>query len=693
MKYKKIITYTILICFLFFSINLAYSEKDKSNVYNLFDFYQSEEVNSVILNSDIKKDDLNMFLSALSDYSKNHNINLISNIYKMNKNGEVIEIDYYISSNNDYLKNEILEDLKLDEKFDLKEQSLSSKKSDDKNKEIFLFNKFIDIEINYFDKLKDVKSNIENIHYFAKSENDKNQFEEFVINNFSSLIVDFGISNTNTYDMQKEMVNIMQYFVLIAFCIFLIINLFDISKKLKTISILRILSYKFIDIYNYIFKKDLLLFAINSAIVPLTLYVIFIRSINFRALDFLLTLYLYLILIFTLYIFISIILLFILYKTNILKFIKEYNFNKKIFNIAVFSSIILLIFLSGLLDNNFKDLFTDKIKVAYNLNKKSKYYKDTIISQGINQDSQNYMFDEMKYFIGEESKVNSLHKSLYKELNDTGNLYKYSHGFMYDNMENSYGITYLNRKYYEDLNIYLSNKNVKFDFNSMENNTLYLFMHIEDFNKLVWQNAEINLNYENIKFVFYDNIKLKDYENFIYETNKHPLVAISLDEKYLSPTIENQSIITNMDSDDFNEILEKYDMKDKINFVSGESLINESKQYLISSSIPYLVRIIPGIIVSLILMNFVSYFYFHSEDKKLALYKLNGWKKIDALKEFYINISTIFLIVLIGNYMIFKSFSLYYIIIIFIICVTKVVNAVLIFNNIDVKSTIKGRIK
>lgn len=253
MKYKKIITYTILICFLFFSINLAYSEKDKSNVYNLFDFYQSEEVNSVILNSDIKKDDLNMFLSALSDYSKNHNINLISNIYKMNKNGEVIEIDYYISSNNDYLKNDILEDLKLDEKFDLKEQSLSSKKTDDKNKEIFLFNKFIDIEINYFDKLRDVNSNIENIHYFAKSENDKNQFEEFVINNFSGLIVDFGISNTNTYDMQKEMVNIMQYFVLIAFCIFLIINLFDISKKLKTISILRILSYKFIDIYNYIF--------------------------------------------------------------------------------------------------------------------------------------------------------------------------------------------------------------------------------------------------------------------------------------------------------------------------------------------------------------------------------------------------------------------------------------------------------
>ena len=79
MKKRFILSYFLLTLFLFFSFLFMKKEKDKSNVYNLFDFYQSEKVNSIILNKEYKTKGISDLLRYLETYGKSKDTKFIIN--------------------------------------------------------------------------------------------------------------------------------------------------------------------------------------------------------------------------------------------------------------------------------------------------------------------------------------------------------------------------------------------------------------------------------------------------------------------------------------------------------------------------------------------------------------------------------------------------------------------------------------
>lgn len=189
MKKRFILSYFLLTLFLFLSFLFMKKEKDKSNVYNLFDFYQSEKVNSIILNKEYKAKELNELLKYLETYGKSQDTKFIINNYIFDDKGKVNKIVYYLAADKDYIDNKILHF--INKEVDLDKTYLSSEEKDN-SEFLYLFTGDIDIEIyNFKDILKDDKL-IDSIHYFPASSSEKENIENYLTSNYTKYIDKFG---------------------------------------------------------------------------------------------------------------------------------------------------------------------------------------------------------------------------------------------------------------------------------------------------------------------------------------------------------------------------------------------------------------------------------------------------------------------------------------------------------------------
>ena len=288
MKKRFILSYFLLTLFLFFSFLFMKKEKDKSNVYNLFDFYQSEKVNSIILNKEYKTKDISDLLRYLETYGKSKNTKFIINNYIFDDKGKVNKIVYYLAADKDYIDNKILHF--INKKVDLDKTYLSSVEKD-ASEYLYLFTDDIDIEIhNFKDILKEDKL-IDSIHYFPASSSEKENIENYLTSNYAKYIDKFGVSNTELYDIDKELIQTMIYYSIVCFILFLLINIFIISKNLKALSIYRINGFKTKDLILKFFKTNIKIILTCSLIFPAIYYLIFIGKIDSRAIKFLFDFY------------------------------------------------------------------------------------------------------------------------------------------------------------------------------------------------------------------------------------------------------------------------------------------------------------------------------------------------------------------------------------------------------------------
>ncbi len=680
MKKRFILSYFLLTLFLFFSFLFMKKEKDKSNVYNLFDFYQSEKVNSIILNKEYKAKDISDLLKHLETYGKSKDTKFIINNYIFDDKGKVNKIVYYLAADKDYIDNKILHF--INKKVDLDKTYLSSVEKDI-SAYLYLFTGDIDIEIHNFKDILKEDELIESIHYFPDSSSEKENIENYLISNYAKYIDNFGISNTELYDIDKELIQTMIYYSLVCFILFLLINIFIISKNLKALSIYRINGFKTRDIILEFFKTNIKIVLTCSLIFPAIYYLIFIGKIDGRAIKFLLDFYKYII-IFCLLYFMSLLVIYNLIKNmSIPMLTKSYNFNYFILKNTIVICLALTIPLSTILNEGLKELVTNKPYELVKLIKINRAYKDVLISSGFKSEKRNLSYNQ----IDETNPNNVKHIKLYNRFNESKSIYKYQQGIIFDKNKKEYYTTDVNKKLLDDLNLKNNQKDIHLNY---EKNSLYLFFNKKEFNKDLWKTYK-NDYYDKIFFVVYDEFTDLGFDIFVYSTNTYPIISYSTKENYpIYRTIESNTIFLNTSKEKIENVLSEYDWEDTIILNKGSDLIKEYKKSYILGLLNLIFMIFPGALISTYIVSTIEKFYFESVKKRWAVLYINGWKKRHALKSFTIISIGFILIMSLLQLLVFREVKIYYNIFLSLIFVIGHLVLLRKYVNIDADMILQG---
>lgn len=680
MKKRFILSYFLLTLFLFFSFLFMKKEKDKSNVYNLFDFYQSEKVNSIILNKEYKTKDKSDLLRYLETYGKSKDTKFIINNYIFDDKGKVNKIVYYLAADKAYIDNKIL--YFINKKVDLDKTYLSSVKKDTSDY-LYLFTDDIDIEIHDFkDILKEDKL-IDSIHYFPTSSSEKENIENYLTSNYAKYIDKFGVSNTELYDIDKELIQTMIYYSIVCFILFLLINIFIISKNLKALSIYRINGFKTKDLILKFFKTNIKIILICSLIFPAIYYLIFIGKIDSRAIKFLLDFYKYII-IFCLLYFISLLVIYNFIRgMSIPMLTKSYNFNYFILKNTIVICLALTIPLSTILNDGLKELVTNKSYEFAELIKINRAYKDVLISSGFKSEKRNLSYDQLD----ETNLNNEKHIKLYNRFNEAKSVYKYQQGIIFDENKKEYYTTDVNKKLLDDLSLKNNKKDIDLNY---EKNSLYLFFNKKEFNKDLWKTYQ-NDYYDKIFFVVYDEFTDLGFDIFDYSANSYPIISYSTKDNYpIYKTIESNTIFLNTSKEKIENVLSEYDWEDTIILNKGSDLIKEYKKSYLLGLLNLIFMIFPGALISTYIVSTVEKFYFESVKKRWAVLYINGWKKRHALKSF-LTISIGFILIMsILQLLVFKEVKIYYNIFLSLIFVIGHLVLLRKYVNIDADMILQG---
>lgn len=654
MKKRFVLSYFLLTLFLFVSFLFMKREKDKSNVYNLFDFYQNQQVNSIILNKEYKPSEISNLLKYLESYGKSNSTKFIINNYIFDDSAKVKKIVYYIAADEEYINKKILVFSNKD--IDLDKSYISS--INEKNAEyLHLFTDDIDIEIHKFSDILKEDKLINSIHYFPDSKTEKENIESDLTAKYSKYIDSFGVSNTEFYDIDRDLIRNMIYYSIICFVLFFLVNIFIVSKKLKDLSIYRLNGYKTKDIILEIFKSNIRIVFICSLILPILYYILFINHYDYRSTSFLLQFYKYIILFNILYIISLLIIYNIVRKMSISMLTKRYNFNYYILKNTILMGIVLIIPLSTIQNPDLKDLVNDKLDNLVKIIKMKENYNDIVISSGFKSESRNLSFNQEDVGSKIKNRNNDKHIEIYNRFESKKSIYKYQHSLLVNSNEEEFYTTDVNKKLLDDLRLKNNQKGISIKF---EPNSLYLFMNKNEFNKDLWAKYK-NDYYDKIFFVVYDEFRDLGLDIFQYTSNSFPIISYSTREDYpIYKTIESDTIFLNTNKEKIESILSEYNWDSKIILREGNDIFEEVNKVYTKELLILIFRLFPGIIISIYIISTIEKFYFESMKKKWAILYTNGWKKWDVIKSFMAISICFILIISFLQLVIYKEIKGYY---------------------------------
>lgn len=685
MKKRFILSYFLLTLFFFVSFLFMTKEKDKSNVYNLFDFYQSKTVNSIILNKEYKPSEISDLLKNLESYGKSNNAKFILNNYIFDDNGEVTKIVYYIAADKEYINNEILTFINKD--IDLDKTYISSIR-DENAQYLHLFTDEIDVEIHKFSDILTQDNLISSIHYFADSIKEKEQIESDLTTGYSKYIDSYGISNTEFYDIDKDLIRTMIYYSIVCFILFALVNIFIISKKLKDLSIYRLNGYRTRRIIFELFKTNILVIFICSLILPIIYYILMINEYDYRSIRFLLDYYKYIILFNCLYIISLLFVYNLVRKLSVSMLMKKYNFNNIILRNTFMIGIILIIPLSTILNPTLRELVNEKRYSLVNLINMNRAYKDIIISNGFKSDSRDLSFNQKSAVANVKNENNDKHIDIYNKFESENLIYKYQYSLLINDNEEEFYTTFVNKKLLSDLKFMNNKKEININF---EPNSLYLFFNKNDFNKDLWTNYTDDY-YDKIFFVVYDEFRDLGFDIFQYTSNLFPVIAYSTLDGYPNyKTVESDTIFINTDKQNIENILSEYDFQDKIFLSEGRDIVAQANYDYIKGLINLIFSLFPGLLISIYVISTIEKFYYESIKKKWAIFYANGWKKMDVIKPFVLISLCFIFIISILQLLIFREITNYYNIFLLIVYLYYYLLLLRKYSNLNIDMILQGK--
>ena len=660
---KKIfrIIFSSIFILLFFIVLNIFINIDNENFYTYFGFtekYNNYNITFKTIPNDMEKEEILNKIESLVD----NDYSIVMNEY-ISENDKLKSINLYVNAKDKYIKEMLPKNQEIIENFSAGDKYYSTSEEEDLNK-IKIFS-FYNVTTYYMYPFTAVEDDLSLMRYdfsiYYDSKLDESFVENFLRDTFSEFDISINKTNAEKFDEIRETKISILYFSIVTFIISILFILFNISYRLKDISILKLNGYKNTDIVKFIFSKDIFFVLLLSIILPIFLSIVIFREFNYRIIVCLIT-------VICISAFIFIVFLISMFGASLLidryslnDFIKNKSINNLLVNITYALLIISTIIVFPLIKNDYHELI-DSIIIYTKLSRESedleKIYKINII----NDINRQWEFDVFDFYENKENKINDKIMKIYKELEDMNALYRFNDIILlsgYDDNQKEFLAHEINKKYLnetifsfegnkidlkneQDLNVfmdkdtYYNNEWSKNSFvNSGTNTTIYLFDKV---------------NYKKISDKKLDDFKNEKYPIFLYTNN---------DQIFVKDITSNGTYIDGDYKEKVDAYLSENNYTKNIQLTRINDRINLYKQELIKVLKTKLISILPALLSLLSILASFTSFYILSKKKEIKILKSLGYSKTTILKPFIIELFMIVLIYLIYSYFILKSISLY----------------------------------
>lgn len=685
MKRKMSFPYAIFITLFFVSLFLSYQEKDKSNVYNLFDFYQGRENNSVILKTGTFSRDSADLIDWLIAYEKEHPVDFIIEHYIFDQKNQVSAIHFYIAAQDEDVRNLYLKNYPLPETFSLEKTGLSSERENGDFQRIFLFQRQIGMRIRSLEKLKTEENfPIESIHYFSDSAEEKKSFEEAFSGHFGNLIKNFGVAENESYAIDHELLRYSYYFCVVAAGLLIFMNCFYLSKKTSQIAVLRANGFRNQDMFLKIYGKESLKLLLLSCLLPLMLYGAVIHSVNIRALQFLAKLSSQVFIFYIIYLVIAWWGILFVQGFSLVALIKKRGFHQSILKFTFLLSIVFIVPLSSLLNQDIRMLFQEMLPSTIQLIQKQRNYKNIFFWEGFRSDSLAFDFDEDAYFMGEKSQINQAHQEVYERLMEENKLYFFRPKMIADALYRDYLVTFVNRAYLRSIEL---GKEEDFQ----EPDVLHLFMSSKDLRQGKWKGMELDPRFQRCVIHSYGTAHFEDYDHLEKSDTQDPILAFSTSREYsMIPAINSQVVFHDISIEELNQRLDSVGWKDRYVLVTGREQL-QSYWFAWSKDLAKLMlTLLPGIMLVFVILDHLRYFYYVTYQKHFTLFYFHGWSVMRALRRFILGACVILATGVVLQMLILRSVMIYFDAYVAVILLLEILLLRKQYRNTHVQQALKG---
>lgn len=691
-KIFKTIFISIFILLFFIILNI-FINIDNENFYTYFGFTEKYKNYNISFNTPLNNKEKKEILNEIKNF-KNSNYSIVMNEYIMEKD-KLKSINLYVNAKDENIKEMLPEKQKLIKDFSNSDKYYSTSKEENLNK-IKLFSFYNDVIYSMY-PFSVVEDNLDLLKYdfsiYYDSKLDENFVKDFIRDSFSKFDISINKMNAGKYDEIKETKSSILYFSTVAFIISVLFILFNISYRLKDISILKLNGYKNIDIVKYIFSKDILIVLFISILLPIILTIIIFGTFNYR------------IIIFLIFEIFSSIFIFIVFLVSMLgatlfidryslsDFLKNKNINTLLVNIIYVLMILSTIIIFPLIKNNYHELI-DSVIAYTQLSRESvnleKIYKLNIV----NDTNRQWEFDIFDFYEGKENKINDKIVKIYKDLEDMNVLYRFndiilftdSGIFQLENNQKEFLAHEINKKYLDETIFYFDNKKI----NVKSEEDLNVFMDKETYYKNEWRKESfVNIDVDITIYLFdrVDYKKISDMRLDDFNNEKYPIFLYTDNEKIFVKDITSNSVYID---GDYKEKADRYLIKNNYNknikLTKINDRINNYKQELLKALKTNIISILPALLSIFTILASFTNFYILSNKKEIKILKSLGYSKIIISKPFIIELFMVVLIYLIYSYLILKSISFNIIILLIIMNLIFIIFFIYSINNLKIKN-------
>ena len=691
-KIFKTIFISIFILLFFIILNI-FINIDNENFYTYFGFTEKYKNYNISFNTPLNNKEKKEILNEIKNF-KNSNYSIVMNEYIMEKD-KLKSINLYVNAKDENIKEMLPEKQKLIKDFSNSDKYYSTSKEENLNK-IKLFSFYNDVIYSMY-PFSVVEDNLDLLKYdfsiYYDSKLDENFVKDFIRDSFSKFDISINKMNAGKYDEIKETKSSILYFSTVAFIISVLFILFNISYRLKDISILKLNGYKNIDIVKYIFSKDILIVLFISILLPIILTIIIFGTFNYR------------IIIFLIFEIFSSIFIFIVFLVSMLgatlfidryslsDFLKNKNINTLLVNIIYVLMILSTIIIFPLIKNNYHELI-DSVIAYTQLSRESvnleKIYKLNIV----NDTNRQWEFDIFDFYEGKENKINDKIVKIYKDLEDMNVLYRFndiilftdSGIFQLENNQKEFLAHEINKKYLDETIFYFDNKKI----NVKSEEDLNVFMDKETYYKNEWRKESfVNIDVDITIYLFdrVDYKKISDMRLDDFNNEKYPIFLYTDNEKIFVKDITSNSVYID---GDYKEKADRYLIKNNYNknikLTKINDRINNYKQELLKALKTNIISILPALLSIFTILTSFTNFYILSNKKEIKILKSLGYSKIIISKPFIIELFMVVLIYLIYSYLILKSISFNIIILLIIMNLIFIIFFIYSINNLKIKN-------
>lgn len=613
---------------LFLIIVDIYSEKELSDVHDIYGLEEDATDLTFTISSKISEVDMEVYLADLIEFADDTNVVLIS----MKSDYPDDHFTYY------YHTQTALDDLiqlPMKERGDSLIYSNHLKGANP----LTIMNKNIQVTFLPFSEIY----HSENQKYYpvtayATSKSDLLRFEEAFRAKYQHVIDSVDDMNGDQFDYERNFRNQTTLFFVLGIALFMIMSLFHVSDNLNTISIMKMHGYGFVEITVRLLRKFIIEVVVLEAVTSAALVIY--QTVFFGPIPYPLLLDYFYALCLTNLSLASVLAvqLFIINFIRLPMLLKGMNYNHIFQNLALVTKVIMIFFLTPMIAPSVNSL-NGTVGAMIELNRGTKELNDTFYVEGLEMEDRFDGYSSMAYLYGKTDEIYEEHKKVYDYFNDQDQLIYQemtSFGVVNNAQLRDDPIFYqgfnVNRKYFEESGI--RDENGDLICLNLDENTVYLLIpeSIVDPSNV----TQDRILFDPINPVQFITIKDQKTVNYGLPYGH----GMYFEEKQLSPYFvvysdkafrHNQSIvhgtylIYDQPIEELKKELEIVSSGKSYILQSSDSAMVNIKKGIVKSAQDFGVLILPGIIVFTILSLSVYVLYYRATVKKRTIHKYMGY--------------------------------------------------------------------